>query len=125
LHEVQKFSGGKLQGLTHSPPFLLTSNPVPRDSPFTLVHSNFTAHNHIHTLLRHRPAVSRRRTVEIAVLCPESLHTGMLRMECTLFYKWLVDMHHGWIGDVDMHVHLRPMPETYTVRVRLEMDFEF
>jgi hypothetical protein len=90
-----------------------------------LIHSNLATHNNIRTLLRRRPAVSRRPTVEIVILCPESGHTGMLSMECTLFYNWLVDMHHGWIGDVDMHVLLRPMSENHAARVKLQVDFRF
>jgi hypothetical protein len=46
-------------------------------------------------------------------------------MEYTLFYNWLVELYDCWIGHVVMHIHLRPMPQTYGVKVVLELDFAF
>jgi hypothetical protein len=125
MHEMRRSTVRELKGSTYMLRSLLMSNSVQEDTSPELIHSDITTHAALHTLLRRRPAPGTRRTIEIAVGCTESLHSGKLRRECTLFYNRLLELHQGRIGDVGMHSHLRPMPQTHGVKVGLELEFAF
>ena len=86
---------------------------------------DFNTHEELHALLRYNGESGTRRLVEVAVDCTLDTLPQFLRLDCSQFYSWLAAMNRGRTGDVDMHISLRPMPQTDDIKVMLELDYAF